>query len=108
MMWCWHYERKAADPRIAHQITFEPDVFGNVRDTIAIGYARRVPDPNMPEQRETKIVYAKSDFINNASATGAWLVGVAAQSGVLKSPMHRRRVRMAVSRRPTSSNSPRI
>lgn len=79
----WHYERISDDPRIAHEITFEPDAFGNVTDKIAIAYPRRKPDPNILEQGETKFVYTKADYIH-ASPAGAWFNGILAQNRVFE------------------------
>ena len=74
-----HYERNPADPRIAHEITFPPDDFGNITDKVAVAYPRRGPDPEVPEQSELKIVFTKSDFIIHADAANAWLIGISAQ-----------------------------
>lgn len=74
-----HYERNPDDPRIAHNISFPPDNFGNITDTVAVAYPRRTPDPEVPEQAETKIVFTKSDLIINADALNAWLVGIPVQ-----------------------------
>ena len=41
----YHYERNPADPRIAHTLTLGIDDYGNVTDSVTIGYPRRVvPD----------------------------------------------------------------
>jgi RHS repeat-associated protein len=79
-----HYERNPGDPRIAHEIAYAPDEFGSVTDKIAIAYARRTPDTEVPEQAETKIVFTKTDFINHADPVNAWLVGVPAQQRVFE------------------------
>lgn len=60
----YHYERNPADPRISHSLTLEVDDYGNVTDSVAITYPRRVVPANLPEQGETKIVYTHIDFIN--------------------------------------------
>lgn len=75
-----HYERNPADPRITHEIISPPDDFGNITDKLSIAYPRRVPDADVPEQAETKIVYTKADFVNRADAQTGWLIGVAAQT----------------------------
>ncbi|UPT86954.1 hypothetical protein HAP41_0000043195 [Bradyrhizobium barranii subsp. apii] len=39
-----HYERIApSDPRVAHALTLKVDAFGNVEQSVAIGYGRRLP-----------------------------------------------------------------
>lgn len=80
----YHYERNPADPRIVQEITFAPDGFGNITDTIAIAYPRRTPHADVPEQQERKITFTKVDFINRADALGAWLLGIAAQTRVFE------------------------
>ena len=50
----FHYERKLydidgcrrADPRVSHDVTLEVDDYGNVLQSVAIGYGRRFPDPS--------------------------------------------------------------
>jgi len=42
----YHYERNPYDPRIGHQITLQVDEFGNVLQSVAIGYGRRRTDPD--------------------------------------------------------------
>lgn len=67
----YHYERNPADPRISHSITLGIDDFGNVTDSVAIGYPRRVVPGELPEQGETQIVYSRTDFINPNSPPSA-------------------------------------
>ena len=79
-----HYERDPADPRITHEMTMPPDDFGNVTDKATIAYPRRISDAEVPEQDETKVVFAKSDFINRIDAVNVWLLGVPAQLRVFE------------------------
>ncbi len=52
----FHYERtlfeingqKVADPRVSHSMTLAVDTFGNVLQTVAIGYGRRQNEPDDP------------------------------------------------------------
>ena len=46
-----HYEHNPADPRVSHALTLEVDDFGNVRQSAAIGYGRRQPDPALSSGR---------------------------------------------------------
>jgi RHS repeat-associated protein len=78
-----HYERNPADPRITHDLSGPPDAFGNITDTISVGYPRRAADAEVPEQGEAKIAFTKSDYIHRTDAT-AWLVGIAAQQRVFE------------------------
>src|SRR4029434_7345014 len=64
----YHYERKPADPRIAHTLTLRIDDYGNVTDSVTIGYPRRVVPGELPEQGDTTIVYTRTDFINTYHA----------------------------------------
>jgi RHS repeat-associated protein len=64
----YHYERNPADPRISHTLTLGIDDHGNVTDSVAIGYPRRVAPDGLHEQGETHIVYTHTDFINTYQA----------------------------------------
>lgn len=72
-----HYERNPADPRVAHEITLAVDSFGNITDSVSIGYPRR--QPMIAEQGEIRIVYGKHDFINSDKQS-CHRVGVTCQS----------------------------
>lgn len=51
----FHYERNPVDPRIQHAFTLEVDSFGNVLQSAAIAYGRRIDSPDaalLPEDRE--------------------------------------------------------
>jgi RHS repeat-associated protein len=58
----YHYERNAADPRIAHAFTLEVDDYGTVLRSASVVYPRRVPD--YPEQ---------GDYVNGVSAVSITL-----------------------------------
>ena len=81
----YHYERNPTDPRISHSITAGIDGFGNVTDSLSIGYPRRNPPADKPEQAVTSVVYARADYINrelpqsNADA-GYYFGGILCQS----------------------------
>jgi hypothetical protein len=70
----YHYERNPDDPRVGHDVTLDIDDFGNVTDSVSIGYPRRVVRPELPEQGELKIVYTKSDFVNRVDEPGFYYV----------------------------------
>ena len=81
----YHYERNPADPRIGHSITLGIDDYGNVTDSVSIGYPRRVAPEDLPEQGETKIVYTRTDFINKyspptATAPAFYYAGIPCQT----------------------------
>ena len=62
----FHYERKLyaiggekrPDPRVSHAMTLAVDDFGDVLQSVAIGYGRRhdVPDPSMTEEEWRRLV----------------------------------------------------
>ena len=79
----FHYERKLfdvdvggqrqrlADPRVSHAMTLAVDCFGNVLQSVAIGYGRRHddPDPVLTEadrskQKQLLITYTENRFTN--------------------------------------------
>ncbi|HEY0377590.1 MAG TPA: SpvB/TcaC N-terminal domain-containing protein [Pyrinomonadaceae bacterium] len=47
----YHYERRAADPRLKHDLTLEVDDFGNARRSVSVCYGRRAgypePEPDL-------------------------------------------------------------
>lgn len=61
-----HYERRAADPRIGHELTLAVDGYGNVLREVKIGYPRR--DPAFDEQAVTLAVLTE-----NAMTNAVWL-----------------------------------
>jgi RHS repeat-associated protein len=67
----YHYERNPNDPRIGHQVTLEVDDFGNVLQSVAIGYGRRRDDPDLlltdddrKKQKHTLITYTENRYTN--------------------------------------------
>ena len=44
----------AADPRVTHAITLAVDPFGNVLQSVAVGYGRRYLDPALTTTDQTK------------------------------------------------------
>lgn len=84
----FHYERKlykvkdgnivspdtpnakaAADPRVTHAMTLAVDSFGNVLQSVAIGYGRRYNDPTLiqadrDKQSATLVTYTENGYTN--------------------------------------------
>jgi RHS repeat-associated protein len=77
----FHYERrlydsifngqsqKRSDPRVTHSLTLEVDDYGNVLKSVAIGYGRRQPDPNLSTSDQVKqgralITYTENRYTN--------------------------------------------
>lgn len=73
----YHYERRPADPRIAHELTLDVDAFGNVRRAGAVAYPRRVPA--FPEQAKTLITITERDVINRADNPAYYQIGLIAE-----------------------------
>ena len=75
----FHYERKLydiggekrADPRVSHALTLAVDDYGNVLQSVAIGYGRRHDDPgplltedDKKKQTQTLITYTENAYTN--------------------------------------------
>jgi RHS repeat-associated protein len=73
-----HYERRPDDPRTQHQVVLAVDDFGNVTQSAAIGYPRRVADE--AEQGRLWIAVTDAAVANRASELDAYRVGVAISS----------------------------
>ncbi len=84
----YHYERNPADPRVGHQINLKTDAFGNVTDSVTIGYPRREPqtgsDARLEEQKQLSIVYTHADYINQDNDENAYFIGVPYQTKVFE------------------------
>jgi RHS repeat-associated protein len=78
----YHYERNPADPRISHEMTLGMDSFGNVTESVTIGYPRRNTASNSPaaEQMETLCTYREFDFVNQADDLTYYRIGVSCGS----------------------------
>ena len=57
-----HYERVAADPRVGHDVTLKVDDYGNVLQSVSIGYQRRAPEYD--EQAVTLATMTEANFTN--------------------------------------------
>jgi RHS repeat-associated protein len=75
----FNYERKLydidgvklADPRVSHSLTLEVDDYGNVLQSVSIGYGRRFADPSplltdadRAKQRQILLTYSDNRFTN--------------------------------------------
>ncbi len=63
------YDRNPADPRIAHAMNLEVDVYGNVLKAASIGYGRKLTDTflapvEQAEQSRIHIVVTENNFTN--------------------------------------------
>jgi RHS repeat-associated protein len=69
-----HYERNPADPRTAHSMNLAVDPFGNVTESVAIGYSRRSTGGGSsppPEQLQSLITYTEND-VTNVTDQATW------------------------------------
>ncbi|HOF17239.1 MAG TPA: SpvB/TcaC N-terminal domain-containing protein, partial [Bacteroidales bacterium] len=74
----YHYERIAADPRIAHSLVLETDDYGNVLKNLQIFYPRRAT--TLPAEQATLLMtYQANDFINAMGTDYRW-IGIPYQS----------------------------
>jgi len=79
----YHYERvfvpsvnPQADPRIGHQMTLAVDGYGNVTDSAAVAYPRRIPDPALTEQSQTFATYNHNAYFNYPDGMDYYRIGV--------------------------------
>ncbi|MEK8029820.1 SpvB/TcaC N-terminal domain-containing protein [Ideonella sp. DXS29W] len=74
----YHYERRPADPRIAHELTLGVDAFGQRLRSLAIGYGRRRPDPTLPtdedraRQTQALLTYTETRYTNAIDDIARW------------------------------------
>jgi YD repeat-containing protein len=80
-----HYERAAGDPRVAHDITLETDLYGNVKRAMSIGYPRRsnypAPEPALAASIQAMLAYdqarlhiraTEQQYTNAIDDPGTW------------------------------------
>jgi RHS repeat-associated protein len=65
----YHYERNPADPRVNHALTLAVDEYGNVLQSVAVGYGRRLADSSLnPEDQEKQtrilLTYTENNYTN--------------------------------------------
>jgi RHS repeat-associated protein len=77
----------AADPRVTHSMTLAVDAYGNVLQSLSIGYGRRYLDPTLQpaDQARQSVVlstYAENTFTKAVIAADAYRAPLAAQASV--------------------------
>jgi RHS repeat-associated protein len=75
----------AADPRVTHAITLAVDPYGNVLQSVAVGYGRRYLDPDLTaidqsKQATPQSVYTENLYTNATLADDSYRTPLAAQS----------------------------
>ncbi|MBA3705266.1 MAG: insecticidal toxin complex protein, partial [Bacteroidetes bacterium] len=81
----YHYERDIADPRIAHTMNLDIDIYGNVLEAVSIVYPRLIPDNTLPsftqgEQNKTNIIFTVNDFTNEVQSSTAYRLPLPAET----------------------------
>jgi RHS repeat-associated protein len=71
--------KDAADPRVTHAVTLSVDPFGNVLQSIAIGYGRRYLDPALTQVDQAKqsvilITYSENGYTNAIAADDVYRI----------------------------------
>jgi len=69
-----HYERRPADPRVQHAIVLAVDDFGNITESAAISYPRRIPAE--PEQARLWSTVTRATFAHRPDLVDDYRVGV--------------------------------
>lgn len=71
------YERNLDDPRMAHSLNIEVDDFGDVLQSAAVVYGRKITDPQLPaeiqaEQNKVHVVYTTNAYTNSFNQPNAY------------------------------------
>jgi RHS repeat-associated protein len=78
-----------ADPRVSHAVTLSVDPFGNVLETVALGYGRRYLDPGLTsadqgKQRATLGTYVRNTFTAPVLLDDAYRVPLIAEASTFE------------------------
>jgi RHS repeat-associated protein len=81
----YHYERNLADPRVSHALTLNVDEFGNVLESAAVGYGRRLPNSalsgaDQARQAERHVTCAENAFTNAIDSPDAYRTPMPSES----------------------------
>ncbi|WP_310139715.1 SpvB/TcaC N-terminal domain-containing protein [Pedobacter africanus] len=75
----YRYEREADDPCIAHKLNISLDKYGNVLESAAVVYPRRIsnietslPETTRDAQQKTVITYTQNQFTNEVITPGTY------------------------------------
>jgi RHS repeat-associated protein len=81
-----HYERNHDDPRVAHSLTLDVDLYGNVLRSASVAYGRRQPDSAIKdpddrvEQTQLRITCSENRFTNLVTGAAAWRTPLPSES----------------------------
>jgi RHS repeat-associated protein len=82
----YHFERNPKDPRISHAMTMEVDAFGNVLQSVSIGYGRLEPDAALTDlgdrakQTRTFVTYTENQVTNSIDSGDDYRVPLACET----------------------------
>jgi YD repeat-containing protein len=76
----WQYERNPSDPRVSHQLVLAVDDYGEVTQSAAVGYPRRIPA--QPEQGATLVTVAEREVLHDDEADDHYHLGLTARERV--------------------------
>lgn len=81
----YNYERNTADPRIAHTLNLELDIYGNVLKSASVVYPRVTPDMALPQETRdaqdiTYITVTQNDFTNDVSGANSFRLRLPCES----------------------------
>jgi hypothetical protein len=73
----FHYERNPDDPRVSHELVLQVDPFGNVLQSVAVGYGRRAPDAALAagdQEKQTKplVTFTTNGYTNSVEEDDAY------------------------------------
>jgi RHS repeat-associated protein len=74
-----------ADPRVEHTLNVKVDEYGNVLESAKVAYARRTPDPGLPQAARTAqarplVTYTQTEMTDDAIAAAHHRLRVAARA----------------------------
>lgn len=81
----YSYERDTADPRISHSLNIKIDEYGNVLESAAVVYPRKLTDLSLPletqeKQNKTIIIYTQQQFTNNVITADQYRLGLSSET----------------------------
>jgi len=86
----YHHERNPTDPRVGHELILKVDGFGNIERAVAVGYPRRNPPADLPEQGHTHMTLTVSRVANRPGEADWYRVGVPVEARTFEvvKPLH--------------------
>jgi len=81
--------KEVADPRVTHAITLAVDPFGNVLQSVAVGYGRRYPDSSLTPADQTRqgttlVTYTENSYTNAVLEDDAYRAPLPAEASTFE------------------------